>query len=172
VADSSPSGSVVGIGLVFGTVGLVAVIVAAVIGMFSVEYVASTTATTGIVIANRAEEDCSRTRDRGTTCSTVYRPVVQFTAPTGETIQFTSAAGSRPARYGIGDSVSVRYRPHDPRDATIDGFMELWLAPTIVGGIGLAFLAIGIGLPVSHFRSPRKRGIDQVTDATTWGLKP
>ena len=171
-ADSGSSGTLVGLGLVFGTIGLVALIVAAVIGMFSVEYVSATTATTGTVIANNAEEGCSRTSGRGTTCSTLYHPVVRFTGPSGEEIRFTSASGSYPARYGVGDSVPVRYRPSDPRDATIDGFVDLWMAPTIVGGIGLAFLAFGIGLPISQFRTPRTRETDEDTEVPTWGVKP
>ncbi|MFC7620151.1 DUF3592 domain-containing protein [Microlunatus sp. GCM10028923] len=138
--------------------------------MFSIEYVSSTTATTGTVIANTAEEGCYRTQDRRTTCSTQYHPVVEITAASGERIRFTSEVGSDPARYGTGDSVPVRYRPHDPHDATIDGFVELWMLPTIVGGIGLVFLAVGIGLPISQFRQPRKHEAVEDTDVPTWGL--
>jgi hypothetical protein len=170
-SEGQSIGSVVWFGVFFGLIGLVAVIVGAVLGLNSINFVGSTATATGTVVANTAAESCSHSRDYGTTCSTVFKPVVEFIAPSGETVRFTSDVGSQPARYGVGDSVPVRYPPNYPAGARIDGFVDLWMAPTIVGGLGLIFLAIGIGISVNEFRRPRERETVEDADVPTWGLK-
>lgn len=75
-----------------------------------------------------------------------YRPVVRFQAADGKAIEFTSGAGSSPPAYSKGEKVEVLYRPAAPQDAAIKGFISLWLGPTILGGLGAAFLAIGASM--------------------------
>jgi hypothetical protein len=80
-------------------------------------------------------------------------PIVEFTAPSGEKIRFTSDFGSRPAGHKIGQSVNVRYDPVDPQQAEIESAMTLWLTPLIMVIMGIivcclavSFLALyGIG---------------------------
>lgn len=158
------------LGLIFGFLGLVAVIVGAVLSADSMAFVNSTVTTTGTVVSNAASESCTRD-DYGTTCSTIFQPVVEFTAPSGKTIRFTSGVSSTQPRYDAGESVPVRYRPSSPHDARIDGFLDLWFAPTLVGGIGLILLAVGIGILVSHFRGPSKPPTAEVAEVPTWGLR-
>ncbi|MEO8061321.1 MAG: DUF3592 domain-containing protein [Pseudomonadota bacterium] len=73
--------------------------------------------------------------------SSNFRPVVKFAVPSGEEITFTSSYGSRPPAYQVGESVEVLYLPGDAR---IKGFAPLWAGPLIVGGIGVAFTAVGL----------------------------
>jgi hypothetical protein len=68
--------------------------------------------------------------------SGIYCPVVEFTAPSGERIRFTSDFGSRPAGHKIGQSVKVRYDPAEPQKAEIESGMTLWLAPLIFAFMG------------------------------------
>jgi hypothetical protein len=89
--------------------------------------------------------------------SSMICPVVEFTAPSGGKIRFTSEFGSRPAGHKVGQSVNVRYDPVDPQKAEIESTMNLWLVPLILVFMGIiacclavAFLGI-YGLDPSSF---------------------
>ena len=71
----------------------------------------------------------------------LYFPTVQFSAPSGEVIQFDSAFGSMPAPYQVGQAVKVHYDPRQPHTAEVDSAVSDWLYP----GCLLAF-AVGAGL--------------------------
>jgi Protein of unknown function (DUF3592) len=90
--------------------------------------------------------DLVRSRSSGSSSSGTYAPVVRFVTAKGEKIEFTSSTGSNPPSYSQGESVEVLYQPGAPRDATINGFVSLWLGPMIVGGIGSVFFLIGGGI--------------------------
>jgi hypothetical protein len=105
-------------------------------------------AATGTVV-----ELTSRTTASGR--ANIICPVVEFTAPSGETIKFTSDFGSLPAKHQIGQSVNVRYDAVDPHQAEIESTMSRWLIPLILIFMGViacclavAFLAVyGLGNP-------------------------
>ncbi len=85
-------------------------------------------------------------------------PVVEFTAPSGERIRFTSEFGSRPAGHKIGQSVNVRYDAADPQKAEVDSAMNQWLVPLILVFMGMiaccmaiAFLGFYGLIPSSSF---------------------
>jgi hypothetical protein len=69
---------------------------------------------------------------QATTRSSIFCPVVEFTASSGKLIRFTSEFGSRPAGHTVGQSVNVRYDAADPHKAEIESKMTLWLAPLIL----------------------------------------
>ena len=68
--------------------------------------------------------------------SSTYHPVVRFTTTAGETKTFTAGGGSYPAKYEIGETVTVMYNPADPSEAQIKSW-ELWFVPTLFMVIGL-----------------------------------
>jgi len=78
--------------------------------------------------------------------SVTYKPVVRFSAQTGEEIEFTSSSGSSPPSYAEGEKVPVLYRPSDPHNARIDGAFSLWGGALIVGGLGAIFFTIGAAM--------------------------
>ena len=88
--------------------------------------------------------------------STMICPVVEFTAPSGEKVRFTSEFGSRPASHSIGQSVAVRYDPADPQKAEIESAMSLWLTPLILVFMGVIACCLAVaflgfyGLGISH----------------------
>lgn len=89
--------------------------------------------------------------------ASIICPVVEFAAPSGEKIRFTSDFGSLPARHKIGQNVNVRYDPVDPIKAEIESAMNLWLTPLILVFMGIitcclavVFLAV-YGLGASSF---------------------
>ena len=75
--------------------------------------------------------------------STTYRPVVEFTAASGERRTFAHRVASAPPAYQVGERVTVLYDPGDVHDARIQGFSALWLLPTILGGLGAVFALVG-----------------------------
>ena len=87
-------------------------------------------------------------------------PVVEFAAPSGEKIRFTSDFGSLPASHKVGQSVNVRYDPADPHKAEIESKANIWLVPVILVFMGViacclaaAFLGVYVLAP-SSFSSP------------------
>jgi hypothetical protein len=70
-----------------------------------------------------------------------YHPVVEFEAR--ETIvRFTDGVGSLPPDYEVGAQVDVLYNPNNARDARIDSWKRLWLAPTLLTSVGALPLLI------------------------------
>lgn len=91
--------------------------------------------------------------------SSVFCPIIEFTASSGEKIRFTSDFGSRPAGHKIGQSVKVRYDAADPHKAEIESTLTLWLAPAILVFMGviaccLAVSFLGIYLLAGSSISP------------------
>lgn len=78
--------------------------------------------------------------------SHTYRPVVSFQIGANQRVRFESMAHSNPPQYKIGASVRVLYNPDRPNEARIRSFTSLWLLPVILGGLGLIFTGLGVGL--------------------------
>jgi hypothetical protein len=155
--DSGSRRRVPWLGLIFGSVGLVLLVIGVFLGGNTISFIGNSAVATGTVVDSELRTSCSRSsRDHTETCSTVEHPVVVFTTTAGEEIRFTSSTGSSPPMHRVGDQVQVRYPPGRPRDAAIDGFVELWLGALITSGLGLVFGAIGTGMLISHYRKPRE----------------
>jgi hypothetical protein len=74
-----------------------------------------------------------------------YLPVVVYVAR-GQGFRVTGKTAAAMSMYPMDKEVSVLYLPDDPGDAVIADFMQLYLAPTIVGGIGLVVILGAVGL--------------------------
>jgi hypothetical protein len=75
-----------------------------------------------------------------------YAPVISFTARDGGEFEFTDPVSSRPASHKIGDRVEVLYDWQDHSRARLASPLRLYLAPAIVGFLGLVFTSIGIAV--------------------------
>lgn len=71
---------------------------------------------------------------------------VSFRTGAGREITFVSEVGSEIPSERVGDALRVRNRPESPLDAEVDEFWALWGVTTLLAVLGLAFLAIGLGL--------------------------
>ena len=80
-----------------------------------------------------------------------YRAVVEFSAPSGAPIRFTSSVSTNPPPAQVGEHVGVRYKPDNPQDADIDQYWQTWFLPTLLGILGAPFLLVGIGFSVVTF---------------------
>lgn len=73
-----------------------------------------------------------------------YFPVVKFRTPDGNIVKFRENVGSSPPKFQIGQYVDVLYDPSNPENAQINAPHELWLAPKILGVVGMIFFTLGI----------------------------
>lgn len=99
--------------------------------------------TEGVVIGMHEELD---TQDDDGGDGYYYYPEIEFEDAFGVTHRFRSRLGTGAPAYEVGDSVPVLYDLADPRDAVLHGFWSLYLAPIVLGILGLAFAAWGIAM--------------------------
>lgn len=96
----------------------------------------------------------------GPDSSEEYFPTVQFTTAEGNSITSTPREARESTAFGglvtvnnsddgyeteyeVGDEVTVYYNPANPQEVVLDDFNMLWVAPIVVGGLGLIFAPIG-----------------------------
>lgn len=130
---------------ILAAVSLILIIIAGVLVLRTRTFIADSVTATGTVIEMVPRQSCDRDEDgHAVDCDWVYAPRIRFTAADGREITFTSTTASSPPSYTEGDPVPVRYPPGKPAAARIDSYAGLWLAPTIVGGIGVFFAAFAV----------------------------
>lgn len=78
--------------------------------------------------------------------SYTYKPVVEFTAPSGEQIEFASSSSSNPPSYAVGELVDVLYDPDDPHNALIAGSFSLWFLSILLSIFAFFFAGTSAGL--------------------------
>jgi hypothetical protein len=83
--------------------------------------------------------------ERDSDGDTIYYPHVRYVTRSGEAVEFTTAVGSSPPGFDVGERVSVLYDPAAPEEARIDTFFQLRFGALILGGIGFVFTLIGAG---------------------------
>lgn len=75
-----------------------------------------------------------------------YRPVLTFLTSSGQQVRFESMVSSYPSKYAVGDAVRVLYDPNRASEARIHAWADLWLMPTLFGGLGMVFFMVGFAL--------------------------
>jgi hypothetical protein len=86
-----------------------------------------------------------------------YYPRVAFETEDRRRIEFTSDTGSRPPSFDVGERVRVLFDPVRPEAARIDSFLQLWLLPLVLGGIGTVFAGFGLAATLSVARESSRR---------------
>ncbi|MFF4618995.1 DUF3592 domain-containing protein [Nonomuraea jabiensis] len=142
------------VGGIFGLVGLVLLCVGVAIAVSTAGFLASAERTDGTVVGLAARTTTTRGSDGHTRRTTLWYPTVEFTVG-GRRYAFQSSTGSNPPSREKGESVPVAYDPSDPSDARIASFWSAFLAPVIVGGLGVVFTPIGAVLFVQGRRIAR-----------------
>lgn len=87
----------------------------------------------------------------------IYKPVVEFVDRNDRKHQFTGSYASSPPPHERGESVTVRYRPEDPRNAELDSFMDSWFLPVMLGGMGTVFTSVAAGFVIYALRKRKIR---------------
>ncbi|HLM58419.1 MAG TPA: DUF3592 domain-containing protein [Pyrinomonadaceae bacterium] len=89
-----------------------------------------------------------RLEEREDEGSTIYAPVVGYTAADGVPRQFVHHTASRPPSYTVGQRVRIRYHRQRPEDARMAGRSSLYLVSIIFTVLGAVFLGIALLTPV------------------------
>lgn len=84
----------------------------------------------------------------------VYRFIIQFVDErTGEEITIVTKAGIQPRTYAyqhspefLGQEIDILYDPENPHNAMINSFLDIWLGPILVIGLGGIFSSVGLTL--------------------------
>jgi hypothetical protein len=74
----------------------------------------------------------------------IYHTVFTFTDDSGSPHTIRTSYAQRPQPYRIGDPVTILYQPASPESARIRSFGSLWLAPTILGSVGVIFPTVAL----------------------------
>jgi hypothetical protein len=82
-------------------------------------------------------------------------PVARFYVH-GQKYLVTSSYTNRSRIYDVGDKVYVRYFPDDPSQAIMDSFLQYYLYPTLLAGVGSIFVLIAIGSGINIARKPKR----------------
>jgi hypothetical protein len=93
-------------------------------------------------------------KEGGTTSGTVLRleasgkgasyPIVRFRPDNGEAIEGRGKVGSSPPEFKTGDTVPILYDKGDPKNWTINSWLNLYFLPVL-------FFAFGSGLTIASF---------------------
>ncbi|MBU0482747.1 MAG: DUF3592 domain-containing protein [Proteobacteria bacterium] len=134
--------------MLFGSLGLSALITGAVWGFKRLPLFQTGYRTEGTVVAQE-ESVSTETVGRDVRTSrevTTYTPVVEFHTETGTAVRFTASTGGKHKPIiETGATVEVIYNPDDPANAQLTAFSQFWLGPVVLVGAGLLFLVMGVG---------------------------
>ncbi|MBE9007382.1 DUF3592 domain-containing protein [Fortiea sp. LEGE XX443] len=137
-------------GSIFAGIGSIFMITGIIIGVNTRNFIGKSISAQGTVI------DLVRHTSRGSNgySSTVYYPVIKFTASSGEPTEFEANSGSNPPAYTKGQQVEILYNPQQLKSATINSWFDLWFLPAMFTGMGSLFVIIG-GIPLVKSFLPR-----------------
>ena len=134
-------------GLVFGLAGVGMLAGGGYMAGRTLKFQATALAAEGVVVdlIEKRDSDGSRT----------WSPEVEYQTPDGETRTYVSSTSSNPPSWDRGEKVTLRYDPANPERVRLDGFMDNWFGPTILGGLGTVFSLVGFGIIVAAVRKRR-----------------
>ena len=113
-------------------------------GVFALQhtrhFLATAIAVPGVVTENVWQEQRSSNNSvRGD-----FYPRIRFRTTDGQQISFITNSGSNPPSYHVNERVTILYDPQQPYHAYIQSFVDLWLLPTILCGLGIFFCSFGV----------------------------
>jgi hypothetical protein len=85
-----------------------------------------------------------------------FYPRIRFRTTDGQEISFITNSGSNPPSYHVNERITILYDPQQPYDARIQSFVELWLLPTILCGLGIFFCSFGVVAAIWKVLNARK----------------
>jgi len=129
------------LGLVFGGIGMVMLVLTLIFGGREVLATSGMLSSVGEVVAFQGRN----------------KPVVRFPTSARQAITIVGGTSSSPPAYDIGEQVRVYYDPAQPTHAFIDTYLERWFLPTLFGGFGVLFSLIGGGFLI--FTALRNRRV-------------
>jgi len=140
------------VALVFGIVGLVPLCLGLYVYSERRNFVSTAIESEGEVV--EIVRASSKARTGGDDLNS-YAPKVRFVTASGEAVEFQASVSSGDPGYRVGDRAAVLYLPDSPEGAIINSFFHLWLAPTLLLGLGGGCTVLGVLLALLAFRERR-----------------
>jgi hypothetical protein len=137
-------------GLGFAALGTILLVVGLGMGVQSARFAAGAHRAKGTVIKLVSGDDNSTA------------PLVRYQVGT-KSYESQGSLFTSPPAYSVGQEVTVLYRPDQPDAGRIDTFVDRWLLPLALGGVGSIFAVIGCAMLVYWSR----KGSIPNTDAGT-----
>ena len=78
-----------------------------------------------------------------------HTPIVEVRRASGDVVRLEPDLSD----WKMGDRVPVRYADKPPYEVRIDGFVDLWLVPTVFASVGLLLTLGGVALVIAGFRA-------------------
>jgi len=129
------TGLLLGVGLLFGGVAVL---------LPNFKHLTRGKRTVGVVVGHK---DYINRRS-----NSLAAPIVRCSVP-GGVFDFVGCLSVPSSIYPVNKEVSVLYLPNNPRNAVIVDFVQMFMIPTIVGGLGLICLAGTAGIMFLVVRS-------------------
>jgi hypothetical protein len=107
-------------------------------------FISSARQAVGKIEGYEQKKSTKRSRSGGTRRTTTHRPRFTFQDDQGREHKVTSSVGGSKGAFKVGEEVEVLYDPQNPTDARINTFIQMWLGPLVIGGVGLVFLSLGV----------------------------
>ncbi|QNK67964.1 DUF3592 domain-containing protein [Variovorax sp. PAMC26660] len=123
--------------LIFGFIGIALLVLCGFLIYNRVAFIASAERVQGEVTDLQHVRSTNKNNTDGT-----WRPIVQFRAPSGALIDFTTSSSSGSPGYEIGETVDVFFQPSNPQDALLNDMFEMWGGAVMAGAISAVFLCI------------------------------
>lgn len=117
---------------VFGGLGILFMGIAVVLFYFDQRAVHTFTKTTGVVVANRLDQDAD---------GSTYAPDVTFQWE-GKELMYRSSTYSNPPSFQIGEQVDLYVNPSNPYDVVIDSFSQRFVVIIVFDVLGITFLGV------------------------------
>jgi hypothetical protein len=134
-------------GLIFGGIGLFFLAIALGFGINTALLISQSTTADGTVIDGGNASGGRK-----------VRALIEFTAATGQTVEFRSAIASNPPEFQTGQKVRVYYKPADPAgSAQVDSFISLWFWSWLFVLLGLVFGGIGLVSLIMWYTGYRRK---------------
>ncbi len=135
--------------LIFGGVGILLLVLAAVVFVVETAYLNRAKIAVGTVT-----ELYKSIHDEG---GSSYCPVFRFTTPDGKTVSYRGNVCASPPAYKIGDRAELYYDPQNINDVQMNDFWSEYTGIIVLVAIGVPFSMIGLyGLIAGGIRGYRR----------------
>jgi hypothetical protein len=96
--------------------------------------------------ATKTEGVITEIESRRTSSKTYYYPIVSYQDVEGDQQTMHFDLGTTGGfDYSVGETITILYIPDEPDSAKVWVFWEMWGVPSVLSGVGIIFILIGIG---------------------------
>ncbi len=135
--------------LIFGVVGILLLILAAVVFVVETAYLSRAKIAVGTVA-----ELYKSIHDEG---GNSYCPVFRFTTPDGKAVSYRGNVCANPPPYKIGDRAELYYDPQNVNDIQMNDFWSKYIGVIVLVAVGVPFSVAGLFSLIAGGKSRYRR---------------